>query len=77
MKDSVKEGLAIARLRASVGLSQSELARKLNMHRQQFSEIERGLRSLRLTPDQYVTLLDSLDISPWRLLKELEKGSEE
>jgi transcriptional regulator with XRE-family HTH domain len=63
----------LAQLRLDAGLTQIALANRLQLHKQELSDMERGKREIRLTPYQFATLLDSIELSPWGLVKALEK----
>lgn len=60
-------GRNFARLRKAKGLSQSELAQKINISRQYISAFERGLTNSRITTLK--RLADSLDLDISGLLQ--------
>lgn len=64
-------GKEIARLRRRVGLSQEELAFRVDVHRTYISQLERGLKSP--TFRVILKLSEALRISAGRLVSEVEK----
>lgn len=64
-------GKEIARLRRRVGLSQEELAFRVDVHRTYISQLERGLKSP--TFRVILKLSEALTITAGRLVGEVEK----
>ena len=61
--------------RKKTGLSQEEFADVIEMHRAQYSFVERGLRDFRLST--LVRLAAALETPLWVLIRDAEEGSGE
>ena len=67
-------GEKIRKLRERFGLSQSELAQKLGVHKQMISDVERG-KQKRFNPQIEKKLIELFDLDPDWFLKEEQPSS--
>jgi transcriptional regulator with XRE-family HTH domain len=66
-QDLMEFGNAVRRLRIARGLSQEELADRVELHRTYVGGIERGERNPTLVTIRRIA--EALEVPPWRLLR--------
>lgn len=64
-------GKALKRFRASLGVSQEQLAERAELHRTYVGDVERGERNISLL--NIAKIADALRITPSKLVREMEK----
>ena len=64
-------GKALRARRDALEISQEDFAELVNMHRTYYSEIERGLKKIRI--DTLERLCLALKSSPWKILKDADE----
>lgn len=69
-KPPVTVGIAIKRLRESLGISQEELAELCNLHRTYIGSVERGERNISL--NNIVKIAKALSVTPSKLLEDIK-----
>jgi len=67
-------GKALKRFRASLGVSQEQLAERAELHRTYVGDVERGERNISLL--NIAKIADALRIKPSKLVREMEKHLE-